>query len=456
LTELLIKGGTVYTPDGPRHADVHVSDGAIVRVEPGLAIGPDGEEIDVNGMYVLPGAVDVHVHSRDPGFPEKEDFGTLTAAAAAGGVTTVVDMPNTVPAVDSAGVLESKAALARSKARVDFGLWALMRSSTTPQQLEEMAAAGAVGFKAYLAYSFSLSRKQVLYSPDVEDPDLEAPADYGTLARLAPMVARLGLPLAIHAEDPTVLDAFRRPLLTYDDFLESRPPDAEAVAISAAAAVARESGVHLHVAHVSSALGLQAAEDAIQVGTSMSLETCPQFLLLTARDFDRVGTAMKMLPPIRTATDRDALVGGLKRGVISIVSTDHAPHTDEEKLRDFAQALPGSPGVQTLYLSCLQLAKDMGDVWRAPRWVCQAPAELVGLGEHKGAIAPGFDADIVIVDPKGKTRVQPEHMRSRQRHGALEGKEFDFSIRDVFLRGERVAPGGKTRGRMVRPALVAP
>ncbi|TMF17404.1 MAG: hypothetical protein E6I35_08795 [Chloroflexi bacterium] len=455
MTELLIKGGTVYTPDGPRHADVHVSDGAIVRVEPGLAIGPDGREIDVNGMYVLPGAVDVHVHSRDPGFPEKEDFATMTAAAAAGGVTVVLDMPNTVPAVDSAGVLESKAALARSKAQVDFGLWGLIRSSTTPEQLEAMADAGAVGFKAYLAYSFSLSRKQVLYSPDDEDPDLEPPADYGTLARLAPVVAALGLPLAIHAEDPTVLAAFRRPLLTYDDLLESRPPEAEAVAVSAAATVARESGAHLHIAHLSSALGLQAAEDAVKVGTSLSIETCPQFLLLTAQDFDQVGSAMKMLPPIRGAADREALVGGLKRGVISVVSTDHAPHTDEEKSRRFEEAPAGSPGVQTLYLSCLQLAKDLGDVWLAPRWVSQAPADLFGLSRSKGAIAPGFDADIVIVDPRGKTRVRPEHMRSRQRHGALEGKVFDFSIQSVFLRGEPFAPGGKARGRMVRPALVA-
>ena len=432
---------------------MHVTDGVITRVEAGLAAR--GDEIDAGGMYVLPGGVDVHVHSRDPGFTEKEDFGTLTEAAAAGGVTTVLDMPNTVPAVDSAGVLESKAALARSKARVDFGLWGLLRSSTTPEQLEGMAAAGAVGFKAYLAYSFSLSRKQVMYSPGVEDPDLEPPADYGTLARLAPVVAQLGLPLAIHAEDPTVLAAFRRPLLNYDDLLQSRPPDAEAVAVSAAAAIARESGVHMHVAHLSSALGLRAAEDAIQVGTSLSLETCPQFLLLTAQDFDRVGTAMKMLPPIRTAADRDALVDGLKRGVISMVSTDHAPHTDEEKSRDFADAPSGSPGVQTLYLSCLQLAKDLGNVWLAPRWVSQAPAELVGLAEHKGAIAPGFDADLVIVDPKRKTGVRAEEMRSRQRHSALAGKEFDFAIKEVFLRGEPVTRETRTRGRMVRPAMVA-
>jgi allantoinase len=455
LTELLIKGGTVYTPSGPQKADVLVSDGVITRVEPGLELPTDGTEVDARGLYVLPGGVDVHVHSRDPGFPEKEDFGTLTAAAAAGGITVVLDMPNTVPAVDSAGVLESKSALARSKAHVDFGLWGLVRSSTTPEQLDAMAEAGAIGFKAYLAYSFSLSRKQVLYSPGADDPDLEPPADYGTLARLAPKVAELGLPLAIHAEDPTVLAAFRRPVLTYADLLDSRPAEAEAVAVSAAAAVARDNGAHLHVAHLSSALGLRAAEDAIQAGTDLSLETCPQFLLLTEQDFDRVGAAMKMLPPVRTAADRDALVDGLRRGVIGMVSTDHAPHTDEEKSRPFEEAPAGSPGVQTLYLSCLQLAKDLGDVWLAPRWVSQAPAVFAGLEESKGAIAPGYDADIVLVDPKGRTRVRPEDMHSRQRHSALEDREFEFEIKETYLRGERVVPGGKPRGRMVRPALVA-
>jgi dihydroorotase len=428
---------------------VLVSDGVITRVETRLE--SSGDTFDASGKYVLPGAVDVHVHSRDPGFPEKEDFGSLTAAAAAGGVTVVLDMPNTVPAVENAGVLESKAALARSKALVDFGLWGLIRSSTTPEQLEGMAAAGAVGFKAYLAYSFSLSRKQVLYSPGVDDPDLEPPADYGTLARLAPTVAHLGLPLAIHAEDPTVLAAFRRPHLSYEDLLASRPPEAEAVAVSAAAAVARDAGAHLHIAHLSSAAGLKAAEDAIQNGTSLTLETCPQYLLLTANDFERVGMAMKMLPPIRSKADRQALRDGLWRGVITLVSTDHAPHSDEEKSRGLEDAPAGSPGVQTLYLSALQIASEMGDVWLAPRWVSEAPAAFAGLENSKGAISPGFDADIVIVDPNGRTKVGPDGQRSRQKQSALNGRELEFAIERVFLRGEPA--GDRPRGRMVRPAL---
>ena len=460
MTDLLIRGGTVYTPDGPRDVDVHVAGGVITSVEQGRAGAPGAHVVDAGGMYVLPGAIDVHVHSRDPGFPEKEDFGTLTSAAALGGVTTVIDMPNTVPAVDSAGVLEAKAALARPKARVDFGLWGLIRSSSTPQDLEGLATAGAIGFKAYLGYSFSTSRKQVMYSPEAQDADLEAPPDYGTLARLAPEVARLGLPLVIHAEDPTILAAFRRPLETYADILDSRPPVAEAVAISAVAAIARESGVHLHVAHLSSALGLQAAQDAMRAGSSLSLETCPQYLWLSDLDFDRLGTSMKVFPPIRTAADREALVDAAAKGVIRVIGTDHAPHTDEEKALTLDGAPAGSPGVQTLYLSCLQLALSLGDVWLAPRWVCEGPAGLAGLRESKGAVAPGFDADLVIVDPNRKTVVRPALMRSRQRHGTLDGQEFDFAVRDVFLRGEAVVRDGKkigrATGRMVRPAGHAP
>ena len=452
---LVIAGGTVHTPDGPRQVDVHVAGGVITSV--GNDPAPAGAQtVDATGMYVLPGAIDVHVHSRDPGFPQKEDFGTLTAAAAAGGVTTVIDMPNTVPAVDAAGVLESKAALARGKARVDFGLWGLVRSTTTPDELEGLAAAGAVGFKAYLGYAYSLARKQVHYSLNLDDPDLEAPPDYGTLARLAPDIARLGLPLVIHAEDPAILVAFTRPLETYADLLAARPAEAEAVAIAAAAEIAGASGVRLHIAHLSSAPGLAAAQEAIRAGAPLTLETCPHYLWLCDEDFERVGTAMKIFPPVRAEHDRDALVDGLRKGTITTVATDHAPHTDAEKAAAFGDAPAGSPGVQTLYVSCLELAKRMGDVWLAPRWVSEAPAALAGLQGSKGMIAPGYDADLVIVDPNQPTRVRPEIMRSWQRHSALDGMEFGFTVREVYLRGSLVAGEGgrrgRTGGRLLRPA----
>jgi dihydroorotase len=161
---------------------------------------------------------------------------------------------------------------------------------------------------------------------------------------------------------------------------------------------------------------------------------------------------MKMLPPVRTSADRDALIDGLSRGAITLVATDHAPHTDEEKSRSFEDSPPGSPGVQTLYVSCLELAQRLGNVWLAARWVSEQPALLAGLSESKGVIAPGFDADLVIVDPSRKTTVKPSQMRSRQRHGALEGKEFGFAVKDVFLRGESVVRAARARGRWLRPA----
>jgi dihydroorotase len=364
-------------------------------------------------------------------------------------------MPNTVPGVDADGVLEAKAALARSRARVDFGLWGLMRSSSTPEQLEGLARAGAIGFKAYLGYAFSLSRKQIQYTPDSDDPDLEAPPDYGTLLRLAPVVASLGLPMVIHAEDPGILAAFRRPLDSYGDLLASRPPEAEAVAVSAAAAIADSMGARLHVAHMSSALGLIAAEAAMNDGSRLTLETCPQYLWLCDDDFARLGTVMKMYPPVRTALDRAALVDGVARGVIGIVATDHAPHTDAEKERSLDEAAAGSPGVQTLYISCLELAKRMGDVWKAPKWVSEGPAALAGLQESKGRISPGFDADLVMVDPRRATVVRPALMRSRQKHCALEGLESSYSIAEVYVRGRPVVREGRkvgaAIGRMVAP-----
>lgn len=457
MTELVIAGGTAGTADGPRQVDVHVSDGVITALEEHNARHPAGARVvDAVGMYVLPGAIDVHVHGRDPGFPEKEDFGTLTLAAAAGGVTTVIDMPNTIPGVDSSGVLESKAALAHSNAHVDFGFWGLIRSSSTAEQLEGLARSGATGFKAYLGYAFSLSRKQVQYSPDSDDPDLEAPPDYGTLLRLAPAVAQLGLPLVIHAEDPGILAAFRRPLESYADVLASRPPEAEAVAIAAAAAITDSFGARLHIAHLSSALGLRAAESALRYGSRLSLETCPQYLWRTDADFEKLGTLMKMYPPVRTSADRQALIDGVDKGVIGIVATDHAPHTDAEKARSLEDAAAGSPGVQTLYLSCLELAQRLGDVWKAPKWVCEGPAALIGLHESKGKIAPGFDADLAIVDPRRSTIFRPAMMKSKQKHGALEGLESSFSIVEVYVRGRLVVKKGRAVGgpigRMVKPA----
>jgi dihydroorotase (multifunctional complex type) len=431
----------------------------VAAVEPG--VGPALVEVDAHGLLVLPGGVDAHVHSRDPGFPEKEDFTSLTAAAAAGGVTTVVDMPNTIPAVESAAVFEEKAEHASSRAIVDFALWGLLGGGTRTEDVEGLLDAGAVGLKAFLGYTIRRSNRQVVYQPVADDPDLEPPPDYGTVARVAPDLARRGAPLSAHCEDPGVLRAFERPLARYADLLAARPALAEAIAIAALGVISQRTGLEVQVVHLSSALGLAAARDAGRSGARIVLETCPQYLWLTDEDAERLGPAAKMYPAIRTAADRAALREALRSGGIQRVATDHAPHTDAEKVdRSLDEALPGSPGVEALYVSSLELARQLGDVAAAARWVAEGPARTLGLHPRKGAIQPGADADLVLVDPAGETVVSAASMHSRQRHGALEGLRFGYALRAVYSRGELVGRDGEPvgqpgRGRLVRPVRPA-
>jgi len=434
---------------------VHVTGGVITSLERG---GDSGvEEVDAGALLVLPGGVDAHVHSRDPGFPEKEDFLSLTAAAAAGGITTVVDMPNTVPAVESAAVFLEKVEIASSRALVDFALWGLLGSRSRPDDVDGLLDAGAVGLKAFLGYAIRRSNRQVVYTPDLDDPELEGPAGYGAIARLASDLARRGAPLAVHCEDPDILRSFVRPVRTYADLLASRPALAEAVAVAALGVVSQRTGLEIQVVHLSSALGLAAARDAGRAGARLVLETCPQYLWLSDEDAGRLGPSLKMYPPVRTAADRAALIEALRGGLIERVGTDHAPHSDEEKLgRSLEEALPGSPGVQTLYLSCLELARRQGDVARAARWVAEGPARTLSLYPRKGVIEPGADADLLLVDPSDETVVAAAGQHSRQRHGAMDGQRFGFAVRSVYSRGELVARDGQPVGRPGRGRLLRP
>jgi len=381
----------------------------------------------------LPGAIDGHVHGRDPGYPEKEDFASLSAAARAGGVTTVLDMPNNVPAPDTGEALTLKAAFVAERAGVNYGLWGLLRSSSTSDQLRGLAEAGAIGFKAYLGYAYRFSARTVTYTPGGSaDEDLEPPPSYETLDRLGPALASLGLPVAVHAEDPAILREAARPVGSYADLLESRPAEAEATAIRRCAEVARRHGFRLHVVHVASALGVGEVRRARAADTPLTAETCPQYLWLCDADFERAGPWMKMYPLIRTASDREAVRAALLDGVIDTVGTDHAPHTAAEKDRPLEAAHAGSPGVQWLYVAALEFARRFGgDALLAVRWVAERPAEIFGVSPN------GW----VEIDDAAVT-VAGDGALSRQPRSALDGLEFGFRVLRVD------APPA---GRWVRP-----
>lgn len=457
MSALVFRGATVFGPHGPRRTDVAVEGGRISGVGDGAGAGTGADVIEAGGRWLLPGGIDAHVHGRDPGFPGKEDFDTLTAAAAAGGVTTVVDMPNTVPAIDSAPALETKRELVGARARVDYALWGVVRTASTAADLRGLIDAGAVGIKAFLGYAVRRANNQVVYTIALDDPGLEAPPDYGTLARIAPVLAESGAPLAVHAEDPGILREFARPLAGYQDVLASRPASAESVAVAALGAISRASGCAVQVVHLSSAAGLEAARAARGGGAHLEIETCPQYVWCTDEDAARIGPVAKMFPPIRTEADRAALREGLRDGDIARLATDHAPHEDAEKLGvSWDAAAPGSPGVETLYLSSLELTRAMElPAAAAVRWVAEAPARSLGLYPAKGVIEAGSDADLVLVDPHGRTEVSAGRMHSRQRHGVLEGRTFGFAIEGVWLRGTRIVGEGAASqpgmGTFVRP-----
>ena len=426
--ELLVRADRVVTPDGVRPAAVAVAGGRITAVLPRDAPAPPGTTVvDHRGAALLPGLVDTHVHINDPGRADWEGFPTATRAAAAGGITTLLDMPlNSLPPTTRPAWLATKRAAARGRVHVDVGFW----GGAVPDNLVELRSlheAGVFGFKCFLSPS---------------GVDEFPPLDPERLARALAEIAAFDGLLIVHAEDPAHLDAAPQPSgPRYADFLASRPAAAEHAAIARLLELAERFGARVHVLHLSAASALPLIAEARAAGVAVTAETCPHFLTLTAEEVPDGATEFKCCPPIREAANQDALWAGLADGTLDCVVSDHSPCTADLKVPDFGRAWGGIASLQlglpAVWTAAAARGHDLADV---ARWMATAPARLAGL-THKGAIAPGCDADLVAFDPEAAFTVDPAALHHRNPVTAYAGRTLRGVVRATWLRGTRIVDG---------------
>lgn len=462
--KLTIRNGTVVTSQGRYEADVVCEDGRIAAlVAPGEARGGD-EKIDASGLLVFPGFIDPHVHSRDPGLTEKEDFAHSTRAAAAGGITTLLEMPNTIPPVADAATFRERAERHARVASVDFGLWGISLGAENLDDLSGLVEDGVVGVKLFWGYALNRQTKQLVYNPADEPPEnLIPPPGNGEVLEIFETMARAGGLLAAHCEDRELLESAQRALGRgiegYEDLLASRPDTAEAVTIAVGAEFALATGCRFHVVHTSSARGLQVVRSAQKRGVPISAETCPQYLTLTDESYGSIGSVMKVYPPVRREADREALWEGVRDGTIASVGSDHAPHTVEQKQQSLSTQPAGAVGVETL----APLMVDAAMTGKIPperlAWVLsEGTARLYGLYPRKGAVLPGADADLTLVDPDGESVIQNERLHSKHPVSPWNGWRLRGALKAAVLRGSVIMrdgePVGEPRGRIARPVHV--
>lgn len=423
MFDLLVEGGSVVQGNELQPCTLAVKDGKIAALLlPGA--GEASEKVDASGCIVLPGLVDAHVHFREPGLTHKEDFDSGSRAAALGGVTTVMVMPTDKPMTQTPRQLLEKKSLAQGRCRVDFALQALLGPDLS--HVEALAREGIVSFEIFLG----------LIEQKIEDSAtlvaaLEAVRDAGSIAGITP----------------------------YDEGLAARcpslPPEVEAAGVARALCAHRIAGGRAHLRQLSSALGLQAL---CLAGEGVTSEVTPHNLLLTGDTLRRLGAVAKVVPPLRSEADTLAMRQALAAGRISIVATDHAPHTPQEKDAGLDQAPGGFPGVQTLLPLLLKLVSDRALSYAdLVRVACEQPARIFGLFPRKGVLRPGSDADLVLVDPARPMRISNADQASKAGRTPFDGWIAPATPVMTFLRGELIAREGAIvgapRGRFLAPMV---
>ena len=443
-----LRSRRIVGPDGRiRPGTVLIEEGrirALVSRPATATVPPDIPVEDLGTRVIAPGLVDSHVHVNEPGRTDWEGFATATRAAAAGGVTTLVDMPlNCLPVTTTRAALEEKRRVATGQLHVDVGFWGGVIPGNTGE-LAELAAGGALGCKAFLVHS------GIEEFPNATEADLRA---------AMPVLRDAGLPLLVHAElELGGAPAAARDPRAYAGYLRSRPAAMEDAAIALVIRLARETGCAVHVVHLSSAASVEQIARAKADGLHFTAETCPHYLCLEAESVPDGATEYKCAPPIRDHENREALWQGLKDGVIDFVVSDHSPCTPALKGRergDFAEAWGGIASLQlglpAVWTEASRRGHSLSDI---SAWMSTRPAALAGLGRRKGQIAPGFDADLVVWDPESEISVEAEHLHFRHKVSPYLGRRLLGRVEATFLRGRLAYDGsGHPAGPVGAPIL---
>lgn len=444
MAELVIRGGTLVTPEGLLRADLAIEGGKIQAIGPELP--GETEEIDAHGLHVFPAVIDVHLHFNEPGRTEWEGAATGSRALAAGGGAVFFDMPlNSTPCTVNACEFDRKRAALEASSITDFGLWGGLVPGNA-SEMEELAHRGVVGFKAFMCDSglpeFPRADELTLFEGLVES-------------------ARLGLPVAVHAESHELTQGLSRKMAAEGrtsarDFLASRPVVAEVEAIERATRLAGEAGAKLHIVHISSGRGVVAAAEAKARGVDVSIETCAHYLFFTEEDLERLGAIAKCAPPLRDAEQYGALWKTLLDGTIEIVASDHSPAPPEMKTGAIMQAWGGIAGVQSTLAVLLERGHFCRELplERIAMLTAATPAQRFRIA-HKGSLAAGNDADMTLVDLFASYTLEARDLQQRHAISPYIGATFRGVVRRTVRRGETIFAEGaitaRTKGALVRP-----
>lgn len=435
--DLVLRSARVALSGGVRAGAVVVSGGKIQAITDYAAPADAALDVDLGEVALLPGLVDSHVHVNEPGRTEWEGFASATAAALAGGITTICDMPlNCVPVTTTVDALKAKAAAADGQCSVDVAFWGGAVPGNA-DQLGPLLDAGVVGFKCFLI--------------DSGIPEFP-PLDRAGLRAAMRLLADRGAPVIVHAEDPGEVSTPDGP--SYDAFVASRPPVAERRAIETVVSAAAGTGARAHIVHLAAGECAALIGAAQAAGVTITAETCPHYLYFAAEEVPAGHTEFKCCPPVRYAPNREALWRALEAGVIGGIVSDHSPCTpDLKKLAegDFRTAWGGIASLQVSLPAVWSVARRRGRTLSdIARWMSQFPASLAGLSGCKGVIAPGADADLVAFDPEATWAVRGGDLLHKSPVTPYDGRTLTGRVLRTWLRGTEVTPGGPRHGRLLR------